>query len=88
MATGTVTIAGNNSGYSDLMQGVGALSIINPEDINEFARRIDMLLNETDLRQNWQTWASKYVKQFSYPKVVLQYEELYKDALQQYGKHN
>jgi phosphatidylinositol alpha-mannosyltransferase len=85
MATGTVTIAGNNSGYADLMQGVGALSIINPEDTAEFARRLQLLMHEADLRTMWQDWAKQYVKQFSYPNVVDQYEALYKDSLKQYG---
>jgi phosphatidylinositol alpha-mannosyltransferase len=85
MATGTVSIAGNNSGYVDLMQGVGALSIINPEDTAEFARRIQLLLHEAELRKIWQNWAGQYVKQFSYPTVVDQYEALYKDSLKQYG---
>ncbi len=84
MATGTVTVAGNNSGYSDLMQDIGALSIVNPEDTIEFARRLDLMLNQHELRELWHKWARDYVKQFSYPKVVAQYEELYKDAL----KHN
>lgn len=85
MATGTVTVAGNNSGYSDLMQDIGALSIVNPEDTVEFARRLDLMLNQEDLRKLWHDWAQEYVKQFSYPKVVGQYEELYKDALKQHG---
>jgi phosphatidylinositol alpha-mannosyltransferase len=85
MATGTVCVAGNNSGYVDLMQGVGALSIINPEDTPEFARRLELLMHEAELRKIWQSWAKQYVKQFSYPNVVDQYEALYKDSLKQYG---
>lgn len=85
MATGTITIAGNNSGYSDLMQDIGALSIVNPTDIDEFARRLDLMHNQPDLRKLWQNWAKDYVKQFSYPNVIDKYEELYKDALKQHG---
>lgn len=81
MAMGVVTVAGNNSGYSDLMQGVGALSIVNPEDAEEFARRIDLLMHEEVLREAWLNWAKDYVKQFDYPKVVKQYEDFYKKAL-------
>lgn len=86
MATGAVALAGNNSGYADLMQGLGALSIINPEDTIEFARRLDMLLNQPQLRRLWQDWAYNYVRQFNYPAVVDQYEELYKESLAEYGK--
>lgn len=86
MATDTVAVAGDNSGYTGLMQDVGALSIVNPTDTAEFARRLNLLLNQPDLRVLWQKWAKSYVKQFNYPNVVDQYEELYKDALKQHGR--
>lgn len=85
MATGTVCVAGNNSGYSDVMQGLGAVSIVNPQDSKEFARRLELLTYEEDLRKMWQKWALDYVKQFNYPRVVDEYEELYKEALKQHG---
>jgi phosphatidylinositol alpha-mannosyltransferase len=85
MATNTICVAGNNSGYEGVMQGVGALSIVNPVDTDEFARRIDMLLHEKSLQDLWHTWAANYVKQFDYPNVVKQYEELYEEAIRQHG---
>ena len=85
MATGTVTIAGNNSGYADLMQGIGALSIVNPEDTQEFARRLQLMLHEPKVRKLWQDWAAGYVAQFENPIIVDQYEALYEDSLKQYG---
>lgn len=85
MATGAVSVAGNNSGYVDVMQGLGALSLVNPEDIAEFARRLELLLNQPALRKIWQEWAAEYVKQYSYPLIVDQYEALYKEALKQHG---
>lgn len=86
MATGTVALAGNNSGYSDLMQGLGAISITNPQDITEFARHLKLLIYETELRKLWRAWAKDYVQQFGYPKVVDLYEELYAEAIKQHGK--
>lgn len=85
MATGTVASAGNNSGYSDLMHGVGALSITNPQDISEFARQLKLLVNEPEIRNLWRTWAKDYVQQFSYPRVVDLYEKLYIEAAKQHG---
>ena len=85
MATGTVASAGNNSGYSDLMQGIGALSIVNPQDITEFARQLKVLINEQEVRKLWRTWAKDYVQQFSYPRVVDLYEKLYIEAAKQHG---
>ena len=85
MATGTMVVAGDNSGYTDLMQGLGAISIVNPEDSQEFARRLNLLTHELPLRKMWQGWADDYIQQFSYPNVVKLYEELYKEALHDYG---
>jgi phosphatidylinositol alpha-mannosyltransferase len=81
LATGTVTVAGNNSGYIDVMQGSGAISIVDPHSTEEFSRRLDLLLNDNDLRKLWKQWASDYVLQFNYPTVIDTYEELYKKAL-------
>src|SRR5581483_3516991 len=86
MATDTVCVAGNNTGYTEVMQDLGQLSIINPEDVPEFARRLDLLLNQAELRKLWQRWARSYVKQFSYPDVISRYEAFYKEALQQHGR--
>lgn len=85
MATGTVTVAGNNSGYTDVMQDLGALSLVNPEDTAEFARRLHLMLHETELRKLWQKWAKGHVQQYSYPLIIDQYEALYQEALQEYG---
>ncbi len=85
MATDTVCVAGDNSGYMSLMQGPGAISIVNPKDSKEFARRLELLLYETQLRKLWQNWAKEYVRQFDYPDVVRRYEELYHEALKRHG---
>lgn len=85
MATGTVCVAGNNAGYSGVLQGAGAVAIANPHDTVEFARRLDLMLNEPSVRKLWKQWAHKYVQQFSYPKIVDKYEEFYREALKQYG---
>jgi len=84
MAMGTVTVAGNNSGYVDLMQGIGEMSIVNPEDSSEFARKLSLMMRESELRQIWQKWAKSYVKQFNYPNVVKEYEAFYKEALKEH----
>ncbi len=86
MATGTMCIAGNNSGYVDVMQELGAISIINPDDTEEFARRLDILLHQPALRTMWQKWAAEYVQQFDNTHIVDRYEELYREVLKQHGK--
>lgn len=86
MACGLVTVAGNNSGYSSLMKDLGAVSIVNPHDEDEFARRLQLLLTQRELREMWKKWAADYVKQFNWPKVIDQYEALYKRALKNHQK--
>jgi phosphatidylinositol alpha-mannosyltransferase len=81
MASGTVTVAGNNPGYASVMKERGALSLVNPQDTEEFARRLQLLLYDKELAALWRTWALDYVKQFDYVKVVDQYEKLYKKLL-------
>ncbi len=85
MATGTVSVAGNNSGYVDVMKQLGAVSIVNPHDSEEFARRLHLLLNDQSLRALWKKWAAGYVQQYSYPNIVDRYEKLYQEALQKHG---
>ncbi|HEU4967169.1 MAG TPA: glycosyltransferase family 4 protein [Candidatus Saccharimonadales bacterium] len=85
MASGTVVAAGDNSGYASVMKELGALSLVNPKDAPEFARRLRLLLCEPKLRALWQDWAEAYVQQFDYEKVVDQYEALYKTALKKHA---
>lgn len=77
MASGCVTVAGNNSGYEQVMRGRGQLSIVNPKDTTEFARRLDLLAKDESLRDNWREWARKEVVQYDYSEIVDQYEKLY-----------
>lgn len=81
MASGVVTVAGNNPGYASVMKGRGELSLVNPQDTEEFARRLRLLMYDKELAELWRVWALEYVKQFDYSKVVDQYEKLYKKLL-------
>jgi phosphatidylinositol alpha-mannosyltransferase len=86
MATGLVTVAGNNPGYATVMKGLGAISLVNPKDNAEFSRRLELLLYENDLRKIWRSWAKDEVKNYSYKKIAQQYEESYRKALIQHAK--
>ena len=81
MAKGIVTLAGDNPGYAAVMKGRGALSLVNPEDVDQFARRMELLLSDEATRQLWREWALEYVKQFDYPKIVDHYIKVYKQAI-------
>ncbi len=80
MATGLPTVAGDNPGYVAVMKETGALSIVDPQNTADFARRLEVFITDEELRQHWRTWAKQYVKQFSYSEVVDQYERVYKSV--------
>jgi phosphatidylinositol alpha-mannosyltransferase len=86
MAAGCPVVAGDNVGYASVMKETGALSLVNPKDSVDFARRLEIMLFNDDIRQLWQTWAKAYVQQYDYPKVVDQYETAYEEAIQLHGK--
>jgi phosphatidylinositol alpha-mannosyltransferase len=86
MAMGTVTVCGNNIGYSSVMKGDGDISLVDPKDTVTFAHRLEHLLYDEKARANWQKWAKKYVQQFNYPVIVDRYEEIYNELLQERQK--
>lgn len=77
MACGAVTVAGDNPGYTSVLADRGKWSLVNPKDIPEFARRLDVMLFDEDMRRMWREWAAEYVKRFGYEEIVDQYEKLY-----------
>ncbi len=85
MAAGVPIVAGDNAGYISTMKDVGAISLVNPQDTIDFARRLELMLFNEDLRALWEKWAKVYVKQFDYTRVVEMYEDFYKYA---YKKHH
>lgn len=78
MASGVPTVAGNNPGYTAVLQGTGNVSVVDPRDTTEFARRLELVLHDDGIRETWQKWALDNVKQYDYPLVVDLYEKLYR----------
>ncbi|MCW1908225.1 MAG: glycosyltransferase, partial [Candidatus Saccharibacteria bacterium] len=81
LAMGVVTVAGNNPGYSSVLVGPGASSLVDPKDTPRMAHRLETMLYDSKERQKWQNWAKKYIKQFDYVKVVNSYEKIYQRLL-------
>ena len=84
MASGLVTVCGDNPGYTGVMTGLGSLSVIDPKDTPDFARRLQLLLQENGLRALWRDWAKAQLPQYDYKVVTDQYEEVYSQALEQH----
>lgn len=80
MASGCVTVAGNNSGYEGVLRRLGQVSIVNPKDSIEFARRLALLGSDEGLRDLWKAWAKEEVAKYNYDLIVDQYVKLYQAA--------
>lgn len=80
MASGCVTIAGNNTGYEGVLRDRGQLSIVDPRDTVEFARRLALLGNDDELRDLWRKWALAEAAKYDYDHIIDQYMALYKAA--------
>ncbi len=81
MAAGAPIVAHSNDGYKWVLKGTGRLSLVDCTDVEAYAERMQLMLEDNDLRELWQNWAHEYVKQFDYEKVVDAYEKLYKKNL-------
>lgn len=78
MACGAPIVAANNPGYVSVMQGRGLISLVSPEDTEQFARRLALMLYDKEIAGLFRKWAARYVKNFDYISIVDQYEALYK----------
>lgn len=87
MAAGLPIVAGDNVGYQTTMVGTGALSLVNPRDTIDFARRLELMLFDEKIRDVWKAWADDYVKQFDYPLIADQYLNVYNQAIKRYEQH-
>ena len=88
MAAGTPIVAGDNAGYTSTLVDTGALSLVNPKDAVDFARRLDIFLFEQNVRSFWKKWAATYIHKFTFPKIAAQYEEVYKEAIKTHGERS
>jgi phosphatidylinositol alpha-mannosyltransferase len=79
MASGTPVIGGYNPGYAFVLQGRGAFGLVDPEESELFASRMEIFLTDTKFRKLWQEWALNEVKKYSYKSIVDSYEKIYKD---------
>lgn len=81
MAMGTPVIGGNNLGYINVLTGHGRLGLVDPKATADFANRLAVFLTDEQLRKSLIHWGLDEVKKYSYPKIVNQYEQAYKEAL-------
>lgn len=67
-----------NDGYKWVMKETGRISLVDCLDPVAYAERMQLMMEQQDIRELWINWAKDYVKQFDYEKIVDSYEEIYK----------
>lgn len=80
MAANIPIVAGDNPGYACVMKDRGLLSLVNPKDTMEFARRLEVMLHDQDVRKLWLDWAKEDIKQYDFKRVIDLYENVYHKA--------
>ncbi|MEX2014542.1 MAG: glycosyltransferase family 4 protein [Candidatus Saccharimonadales bacterium] len=86
MAAGCVIVAGANAGYESVLSGTGQLSLANPKDSKEFARKLMIMATNQAIRKVWLEWAESEATHYSYDNIVKKYLMLYKLAYDK--RHN
>lgn len=77
MASGALTLGGNNPGYTTVLGDKPEL-LIDPTDVSQFAERIDNLLGDKDKAKKLVEWQSEEVKKYDVNVVGKQLEQLYR----------
>lgn len=86
MAAGLPIVAGDNPGYACVMKETGLLSLVDPKNSTDFARRLEIMLRDKEVRRVCLDWANEYIKQYDFKKVIDQYEAVYDRAMVAKGK--
>lgn len=81
MALGTPIVANSIEGYAWVLKETGRMSLVDVENISEYARRLCLMMEDKALRTVWQKWAERYVLQFSYEHIADDYEKIYKSLV-------
>ena len=77
MAAGVPIVAGNNDGYSTVLQGEGALSLVDPKDTVAFSQRLRVMSENQKVRQAWRNWARQAIKNYDYNLIIGSYERYF-----------
>ena len=77
LASGAVVVAGDNPGYRSVMKDAGQIGLVDPLDVEQFGDRMNLLLDNNQLRKTIMDWAKTYVMQFDYRTVSDAYIKIY-----------
>jgi phosphatidylinositol alpha-mannosyltransferase len=84
MAVGTLTLGGRNPGYATVLDGPKEM-LVNPRNRREFARRLEDLLTDDDLRRKLYQWQRERIGDFDVetvgPKLLDHYRAAIRHAI-------
>jgi phosphatidylinositol alpha-mannosyltransferase len=81
MAAGRgIVLAGNNPGYAGVV-GERPEALFDPNDTDQFARKLGRYLKDVDARREARNWQQQYVRQFDVPNVADEISVVYQQAL-------
>ena len=83
MAAGVPIVAGNNDGYQTVLEGEGALSLIDPKDQLAFSQRLRVMVDNKAVRKVWLNWAKQAIKAYDYEIIIKRYEKVFQQTIDQ-----
>ena len=86
---GGVVLAGDNPGYRSVLAEKEIL-LVDPKKTQDFAQRLQLLLDDKNLRQRLNAWQAKEVKKYDVNKVGVIWLRAYRQAIvkQASNRHN
>ena len=71
MACGLPIVAFANQGYKGLLEGTKAEDfLVTPRDYKTFAKKLEILIKDKDLRQEMKKWGEKTAKKYYWEKIT------------------
>jgi len=86
MAAGLPVVAFANTGYKQVLKGFGEKGLVPSKNVKSLARKIEILIEDKELRKDLATWGQKEVKKYSWEKVSSQVLDFYKTTQKQFGR--
>ena len=81
MASGLPCVVSNIRGNKDLIENEKGGFLINPTDIEEFSKKIDLLVNDSELREKMKNYNLERIKSFDIKIIEKELEKIYKEIL-------
>lgn len=86
MAMGVPYIAGENPGYRYASADMADQLLVDPYDAKAYADKLERLLTDKTVRDEYKNWAAERIKLFDYERIVSQYQDVYEQLVDGHRK--